>query len=87
MFYTQFASASPRFIEYIQQTNLRLVSGMTKGSVRDNSGALSLSYAKADSHKLFQFMYHNDNCLSLTRKKLKLTSFVYKDRVGIITKS
>lgn len=87
MFYTQFASASPGFIEYIQRANLRLVSDLTKGSVHDTSGALSLSYAKADSHKLFKYMYYDNNCLSLARKKLKLTSFVYKDRIGIITKS
>jgi hypothetical protein len=87
MFYVQFTSASPLFVEYLQLTNQRLVKGLAKGSIRDGHGAMSLSYAKADSHKLFQFMYYNDSCLSLTRKKLKLTSFVYKDQVGIITGS
>jgi hypothetical protein len=87
MFYILFVSASQLFIEYIRQTNVRLVNGLTRGAIHDAHGVISLSYAKADSHRLFQFMYYNDSCLSLTRKKLKLLSFIRKDHAGIITRS
>lgn len=84
MFYITFTSASPFFIDYLRRNNARLILGLSVGSVHQASRALSLSYAKADSHLLFRFMYHDSNCLSLTRKKLKLAAFVQKDRPDII---
>jgi hypothetical protein len=80
MFYITFVSASPVFVDYIRSTNSRLVSGLSQGSMRRSSRAWSLSYAKADSHRLFQYMYYDSNCLCLTRKKTKLSAFVQQDQ-------
>jgi LAGLIDADG-like domain len=79
MFYIGYASASPLFLDYIRQTNGRLIN-VGRGSVRLSKGIGSLYYAKKDSHKLFHFMYYPDHYLSLSRKKLKLLDFVLKDK-------
>ncbi|MGC1177065.1 MAG: LAGLIDADG family homing endonuclease [Candidatus Saccharimonadales bacterium] len=83
MFYTYFASASPNFINYLRLNNTRLA-GTSQGSINSSSRALSLTYAKADSRKLFNFMYYQGHGLCLTRKKTKLAAFVDRDETAII---
>jgi len=79
MFYVAFTSASLSFINYIRQTNSRLI-GVGAGSIRSSREAFSLNYAKQDSHKLSDYMYYEGHDLSLTRKKIKLAAFVFKDK-------
>jgi hypothetical protein len=79
MFYVTFTSASPDFIAYLQLANIRLIR-LSQGSIQRARGALSLRYAKQDSHKLFSYMYYEGHDLSLSRKKLKLSSFVFQDK-------
>ncbi len=79
MFYVSFASASPNFIDYIRLVNSRLA-GLGQGSIRNNEATLSLNYAKQDSHKLFAYMYYKGHDLCLSRKKLKLSGFVFQDK-------
>lgn len=83
MFYIAFTSASPVFLQYISLANTRLA-GTTAGSVRKSTRALSLVYAKQDSHLLYRYLYSDMTNLYLTRKKEKLESFVVHDRAGII---
>jgi hypothetical protein len=83
MFYMQFASASPLFVAYLQQTNSRLVDGLGQGSIHQSPKAQILSYAKTDSHKLYQYMYR-EGCLCLSRKQTKLAAFIQKDRPDIM---
>jgi hypothetical protein len=84
MFYTSFSSASPLFIKYLQQANTRLMK-VSPGAIKKPKGALSLTYAKADSHKIYQFMYYAGHGPFLKRKKDKLAAFVERDKIDIIT--
>jgi hypothetical protein len=84
MFYTGFTSASLPFLHYLQGMN-SLLAGVTKASIRKGKRAHSLVYAKADSHKLANFMYYASGLPSLTRKRLKLEGFINIDRAGIIS--
>ncbi len=84
MFYVSFTSASPAFITYLQQNNCRLIDDLGQGSIRRSTRALSLTYAKSDSHKLYKYMYYDESCLYLSRKKLKLATFVEQDQTAII---
>lgn len=79
MFYISFASASPAFISFLQATNMRLLKGLSPGSISNVKGAQALSYAKADSHVLYKFMYYDDQVICLNRKFTKLKGFVEKD--------
>src|ERR1700712_3244701 len=52
-FYIAIASASLPFIQYLQFMNTKLF-GISHGSYRFSSGVFILSYAKADSYKLYE---------------------------------
>ncbi len=83
MFYVNFASASIKFIYYLRSTNQRLIN-VTSGSVRHNlDGTYILSYAKANSHMLYKYMYYDEKVISLTRKRLKLLTYTQKDLADI----
>lgn len=45
-------------------------------TIRPGTRVYNLMYAKADSHKIHQFMYYADSLLSLSRKRVKLAAFV-----------
>lgn len=79
MFYTAICSASSDFLLYLQSMNSRLFN-MGSGSLRYSKKALILSYAKADSKKLYSYMYRNAENLYLRRKKEKLNTFIIKDQ-------
>jgi len=79
MFYVVFTSASADFLDYLRRTNSRLI-GVSNGSIRHDARALTLGYAKQDSHKLSAYMYYEGHDLCLTRKKLKLAAFVFQDK-------
>jgi hypothetical protein len=87
MFYVAFCSASPIFLNYLRSANTRMIRGIGKGSIRHSTRALSLVYAKADSHKLFEYMYYGEDCISLTRKRYKLSTFVDKDKADIMLRN
>lgn len=74
MYYVAFASASITFLEFLREQNYRLAY-TSAGSLRRSGDAYILSYAKADSKKLSAYMYYSANCLSLTRKRIKLEAF------------
>lgn len=79
MFYVCFASASICFIDYLRSTNQRLI-GVISGSIRHSpDGTYILGYAKANSHKLYKYMYYDEKVISLTRKRLKLRIYTQKD--------
>jgi len=86
MFYVSFASASLCFIDFLRMSNSRLVGNLGQGSVRNSTRSLSLAYAKAESHRLFSYMYYDTNCISLKRKRDKLSAFVQKDLADIIAR-
>ena len=85
MFYVGFTSASMPFLEYLQATN-KALADVTEGSIRHGARAHTLVYAKADSYKLADFMYHEAGLLALSRKKIKLEGFIQTDRAAIITR-
>lgn len=80
MFYTGFASASSPFLEYIRDTNSKLLH-IGNGSVRNSARAACLYYAKNDSLKLYAAMYADPACICLSRKRDKLTSFITSSRL------
>lgn len=83
MFYIGFTSASPAFITYLRRLNAQLID-VSQGSMRKGARALTLYYAKSDSHKIFQYMYYEGHPYYLARKKTKLAAFIQKDRPDII---
>ncbi|HEX8182501.1 MAG TPA: hypothetical protein VF575_02765 [Candidatus Saccharimonadales bacterium] len=86
MFYTEFASASPQFIQFIRDKNVELF-GVTKGSVHQSPGVQTLRYAKKDSIKLASALYYADTAVSLSRKRLKLLNFVKQHEAAIIARN
>ena len=78
MYYVGFASASAPFLQWLQVMNTRLT-GTTPGVVKPNTGAAALTYAKADSQKLFKYMYYEANLPMLTRKYQKFVDFLRAD--------
>ncbi|MBI4087703.1 MAG: LAGLIDADG family homing endonuclease [Candidatus Liptonbacteria bacterium] len=61
-------SASPRFLEWVKSEiqNITKIEGGWIESKKDGIGVLV--YAKADSLKLFSFMYYNQSVCKLSRK-------------------
>jgi len=84
MFYSGFTSASLAFIKFLQDTNLRLI-GTSPASIRIGTRAYNLMYAKADSQKIFNFMYYKQDVLCLARKRIKLEGFIRKNIDDILT--
>ncbi len=78
MYYTGYVSASPRFLEWLRAMNSNLTHA-TAGVVKPNIRAFTLTYAKADSRKLFKYMYYNDSLPMLTRKYQKFFAFLGAD--------
>jgi hypothetical protein len=78
MYYTGYISASPVFLDWIRIMNLELAQ-TTPGKIKPGRGAQALTYAKADSQKLFSFMYYHDELPMLTRKYTKFIAFLRAD--------
>lgn len=78
MYYCGFTSASPAFLEWLSNMNERLI-GTTPGKIKQNRGAQTLTYAKRDSQKLFQFMYYSFELPKLSRKYNKFIDFIERD--------
>lgn len=71
MYYASFVSASPFFLRWLH-TSIRQHMPNLTGHIR--AGGLSvevLTFAKANSRELFNFMYYNDDIPCLSRKKDK----------------
>jgi hypothetical protein len=86
MFYTEFASASPVFLKFLQDTNGRLA-GTSNGAIHHSRGADTLSYAKKDSMKLAVKMYYPQPLPSLSRKRRKLFNFITRHQTAIIMRN
>jgi len=72
MFYTEFTSASPKFILWLQNKVFNEI-GITGHVTSDSKGSTQqLKYAKADSLKLLKCMYHSSELVCLSRKILKI---------------
>ena len=78
MYYTEFASASMGFLEWVHRKNNELA-GVNGGRIKPGTRAASLSYAKADSQKLFGFMYYQQGLPTLSRKRMKFVDFIRSD--------
>jgi intein/homing endonuclease len=78
MYYSEFVSASKIFLEWLQANNSRLI-GVSNGRIKSSTRAFSLSYAKLDSQKLFNFMYYDQNLPLLSRKQDKFIDFLRRD--------
>jgi len=84
MFYTGFASASPKFISWLQNKIYNDL-GIRGHIAKDGRGITEqLKYAKADSIKLLKRMYHSSRVVCLSRKKLKMTKVF--DSIGLSVK-
>lgn len=72
MFYTGFASASPKFILWLRDKIYNDL-GIRGHISKDGRGVTEqLKYAKADSMKLLARMYYSSRAICLSRKKLKI---------------
>lgn len=78
MYYTEFASASPDFLAWMQAKNSELA-GVSAGRVKPSTRVMSLSYAKADSKKLYKLMYPEQKLPSLERKKQRFIDLLAAD--------
>lgn len=78
MYYTEFTSASIKFIEWLQLRNRELI-GVSDGKIKPGIRAIKLSYAKRDSQKIFSYMYYKDNLPLLGRKHKKFLNFLSND--------
>lgn len=81
MFYLSFASASPKFIEWLQASLFTL--SKVKGHVTRAGGESTyyqLKYAKAEGAKILRKMYYNKDVICLERKRLKINKML--DIVG-----
>ncbi|MFH1894512.1 MAG: LAGLIDADG family homing endonuclease [Patescibacteria group bacterium] len=77
-----FASASPKFVRWLQQEINRRLD--TKGFIETAVRAESLTYAIKDSIKLLNFMYYSPNIVCLPRKFEKVKSYLRgRSRIGI----
>ena len=72
--YTSFCSGSIQFLKWIRATNSRLAN-TTRASLSFASGVGYLRYAKADSLKLFYFMYPSLKVPCLQRKLLRFIEY------------
>ncbi len=86
MFYIEFTSASPVFLQFLRDNNTRLA-GTTKGAIHHGKGADTLSYAKKDSMRLAAAMYYPRPLPSLTRKRTKLFGFIKQHQTAIIVRN
>jgi hypothetical protein len=73
MFYTEFCSASPKFITWLQQKTKELanIKGHITTAGKDRSLS-QLKYAKRDSLILLRKMYYSNSSTFLSRKRLKI---------------
>jgi len=72
MFYTEFASASSKFISWLRHKIYDDL-GISGHISKDGRGITEqLKYAKADSMKLLARMYYSPGVICLSRKKLKI---------------
>lgn len=78
MYYTEFASASPAFLQWLKSQNTQLAH-TSSGRVKKSTRVSALSYAKKDSKLLFEFMYHDMSLPSLARKRTKFIDFLEAD--------
>ncbi len=80
MFYTEFVSASPRFINWVRSKieQLAKISGHIT-ETKKNNPCYQLKYAKVESLVLLRSMYYKKSVLCLSRKKLKI-----QEALGII---
>ena len=79
MYYFCISSASPKFLDWISSTNSRLIGGIGSGFIKSGTRVEVLSYAKADSQKIFPFIYDRNNSPKLMRKYNKFVAFLQSD--------
>ena len=72
MFYTIFASASPKHITWLRQSIKKLlkINGHVTKSIHDST--YQLKYAKAESLKLLPKLYYDEHVVCLPRKRAKI---------------
>lgn len=79
MYYLNFTSASPKFLDWLQKTLKRLLS--VSGTIVDSARCQNLRFAKVESSKIIKKMYYNPTviCLSRKRRKIQKTLKIDKD--------
>lgn len=82
MYYTEYTSASSKFLEWLRHQNQRLVH-TSEGRIKNSTRALSLSYAKTDSRLLFGYMYPQTLHPKLSRKYNKFVDLLRSDPYAI----
>ena len=80
MFYTVFASASRKHIEWLRhEIRKRLgIKGHISGTIKE--GLFQLKYAKKESLRLLSKIYYNDKNIFLTRKRVKVHEALKADK-------
>lgn len=74
MFYVCFASASPSFLSWLQDTIYKKlgVSGHVTHSTKPTGSLFQLKYAKKEGLRVIRAMYRNSKKMYLSRKRLKI---------------
>lgn len=82
MYYISLVSASPNFLEWIRFKNIELI-GLSNCTIKSwkkgDNICYSLSYAKADSRKIFGYIYYAEGLPFLQRKYDKIIKFFETD--------
>ncbi len=86
MYYVGFTSASSQFLLFLRSMNSQHI-GVSAGAISINAQVGTLKYAKKDAYKIASYMYYAPTLLSLSRKRLKLASFVSTDQTVIISRN
>lgn len=78
MYYLSFASASKKYIVWIQETNRNYIG--VKGCITSvkSKSTFRLKYAKKETLEIIKKMYYNDEVISLSRKREKIEKAVNK---------
>lgn len=86
MYYMSLVSASPTFLEWIRLKNIEMI-GLSNSKLKSwkkaDSLLYNLNYAKADSRKLFRYIYYRDGLPFLQRKHDKMLKFFETDPATI----
>lgn len=79
MIYLQFLSASPKHIEWLKN-KIFTFTGLD-GSINNNRGCFKLTYAKNAAKIIFDKIYSDKNCISLSRKKHKIEKALIEENI------
>lgn len=78
MFYLQFTSASLKHIDWLKEKIEKL--SKCEGRIKANNSVYQLVFAKCSSRKIIDLMYFREDCIHLSRKKIKIEKALEEEK-------